>query len=138
MSCGATLSNVDVTTQNATGMAFQTSNVTTQSGCSISSTGGSSALIVTGATGGSLDFDSVSASNPGAAGIMFGGAATFNAAAGSITTSIGYGINYQGGSAAFTYGGSLTSTASGSPLVQVTGTPGPARSRSVATSRRRA
>ncbi len=120
-SCSATLSNVDVTTQSASGMVFTTaSNVTTQSGCSISTTGGASALDATTMAGGSLDFDSVSATDPTAAGISFSGAATFNAPTGSITTSTSaYAVHYQGGTAAFTYGGSLSKSAAGNPMVQV-------------------
>lgn len=107
-----TISNLDITTQSATGLRLSGSSVSTDTASSITAVGGP-AIDSSGATGGTLAFGAVSSSNSTSTGIALGGKAAFSAASGSITGAATVGFDVNGGDASIAYPGAITPAANG-------------------------
>ncbi|MEH3052925.1 MAG: Ig-like domain-containing protein, partial [Patulibacter minatonensis] len=113
----ASLQNVDITTQSATGLKLTNSAISADTASTIAATGGP-AVDSSGATGGTLSFGTVSSTNSSGTGISLGGAAAFSATGGSLTGSAGIGFDLNGGAASVSYPGAI-SPAPGAGVVRV-------------------
>jgi hypothetical protein len=101
------ISNLDITTQNATGLKLSGSSVSTDAASSIAATGGP-AIDSSGATAGTLAFGNVSSTNSTSTGIALGGKAQFSATGGSVTGAATIGVDVNGGDASIAYPGNIT------------------------------